>query len=133
MNLSRFALCLTAICTLSACLPSEPEVPTGAEDFAMLCAPCHGSKGDGQGDFGDSLGKKPANLTTLAVRNGGKFPMARVMSKIWGYAKEDGRVMPQFAPLLETGMVLFDSGDGIATPTPLRLVQLAEYLKTLQE
>ena len=41
----------------------------------------------------------------------------------------DGTVMPQFAPLLDHDqIVLFDSGDGIATPTPLRLVQLAEYL-----
>ena len=62
------------------------------------------------------------------------LPMARVMSKIWGYAKApDGTVMPQFAPLLEGDqMVLFDSGDGISTPTPLRLVQLAEHIQTLQ-
>lgn len=133
MKLSKIALCLTAVWGLSGCLPSDPEVPSGAEDFAMLCAPCHGSKGDGKGDFGDTLGKRPADLTLLAGKNDGKFPMAHVMSKIWGYAKEDGHVMPQFAPLLETDMVLFDSGDGILTPTPLRLVQLAEYVKTLQE
>ena len=29
-------------------------------------------------------------------------------------------------------MVLFDSGDGIATPTPLRLVQLGEYVRDMQ-
>ena len=29
-------------------------------------------------------------------------------------------------------MVLYDGGDGIATPTPVRLVNVAEYLKTLQ-
>jgi hypothetical protein len=28
--------------------------------------------------------------------------------------------------------VLFDSGDGIATPTPVRLVQLGQYVQSLQ-
>jgi hypothetical protein len=27
---------------------------------------------------------------------------------------------------------LFDGGDGIATPTPIRLVQLSEYVQSLQ-
>ena len=30
-------------------------------------------------------------------------------------------------------MVPYDGGDGIASPTPVRLVQIAEYLKTLQD
>ena len=47
--------------------------------------------------------------------------------------KWTGVVMPAFAPLLDTDLVLFDGGDGIATPTPLRLVQLGEYVKTLQQ
>jgi hypothetical protein len=28
--------------------------------------------------------------------------------------------------------VLFDGGDGILTPTPLRLVQLGQYVQSLQ-
>lgn len=44
-----------------------------------------------------------------------------------------GEVMPQFSPLLDNqNLVLFDSGDGIDTPTPLRLVQLGQYVQTLQ-
>ena len=74
-----------------------------------------------------------ADLTQLAGPDG-KIPMTRVMSKIWGYTRApDGTLMPRFAPLLESDqMVLFDSGDGIPTPTPRRLVQLAEYLQTIQ-
>lgn len=127
-------LALALIGGLGACLAKpEPKVPTGAEDFASYCAACHGSGGKGDGEVSETLGKKPADLTTLAARNDGVFPSAQVMTKIWGYAKEDGRVMPAFAPLLETDLVLFDSGDGIATPTPLRLVQLGEYVKSLQQ
>ncbi len=128
-------LCLVA--ALAACLPTggmRPEpTPTGAEDFASFCAACHGPQGLGNGPQAASLPRRPANLTTLSARNGGSFPMTRVMGKIWGYAQHDGQVMPQFAPLLDNqNMVLFDSGDGISTPTPLRLVQLGQYVETLQ-
>ncbi|MBL9058194.1 MAG: cytochrome c, partial [Rhodobacteraceae bacterium] len=41
-------------------------------------------------------------------------------------------VMPDFAPMMTGDLVPYDGGDGIETPTPERLVALAEYLKTLQ-
>lgn len=128
---------LVLLTALGACLPggqseSATAVPTGAEDFQSYCATCHGSGGTGDGETAASLAKAPANLTTIAARNGGTFPMTRVMAHIWGYAQEDGRVMPKFAPLLDGNLVLFDSGDGIATPTPVRLVQLGQYVQSLQ-
>ena len=56
------------------------------------------------------------------------------MAQIWGYAGAKGQgVMPEFSALMEGDAVPYDGGDGILTPTPLRLVALAEYLKTLQE
>jgi hypothetical protein len=56
------------------------------------------------------------------------------MAKIWGYTGggADHAAMPQFGPLLESDLVPYDGGDGIDTPTPVRLVAIAEYLKTLQ-
>ena len=131
-------LILIAPLLLAACLPetrpeAAPAMPTGAEDFAQYCAVCHGNGGKGDGDAAAGLVPPPADLTGIASRNGGTFPMTRVMAQIWGYAQEDGRVMPQFAPLLDGNLVLFDGGDGIATPTPIRLVQLAQYVKGLQK
>ena len=133
MRLMPLAL-LASLLPLAACLKPLPDpVPSGAEDYATYCAGCHGMSGKGDGEVGASLGKKPADLTQLAGADG-KIPMARVMSKIWGYTKDaNGNLMPSFAPLLDQEkMVLFDSGDGIPTPTPLRLVQIAEHLQTLQ-
>ncbi|MFZ0099026.1 MAG: cytochrome c [Gemmobacter sp.] len=134
MQLRTLAL-IASLIPLAACVKSplpEPE-PTGAEDFANYCASCHGAGGKGDGPAAADLEKKPADLTQLAGPDG-KIPMTRVMSKIWGYTRApDGTLMPRFAPLLESDqMVLFDSGDGIPTPTPRRLVQLAEYLQTIQ-
>ena len=133
MRLMPLAL-LASLLPLAACLKPLPDpVPSGAEDYATYCAGCHGMSGKGDGEVGASLGKKPADLTQLAGADG-KIPMAKVMSKIWGYTKDaNGNLMPSFAPLLDQEkMVLIDSGDGIPTPTPLRLVQIAEHLQRLQ-
>ena len=133
MRMMPLAL-LASLLPLAACLKPLPDpVPPGAEDYATYCAGCHGIEGRGDGGVAASLGRKPADLTRLAGADG-KVPMAQVMSKIWGYTKDaKGNLMPSFAPLLDQEkMVLFDSGDGIPTPTPLRLVQIAEHLQTLQ-
>jgi mono/diheme cytochrome c family protein len=117
---------------LSACV--EEEVPTGAEDFATYCSACHGASGTGDGPGAEGLAKRPADLTQLSARNGGAFPGTRVMAKIYGYTGRDSAsAMPQFGPLLQGDLMPYDGGDGIATPTPQRLVQLAEHLKTLQK
>jgi mono/diheme cytochrome c family protein len=123
-----------ALLLLSACI-AEPEVPSGAEDFATYCSVCHGTTGIGDGPLADGLDKKPADLTQLSTRAGGAFPGTAVMAQIWGYAdgRDGGRVMPQFSDALEGELVPYDGGDGIATPTPMRLVQIAEYLRAIQK
>lgn len=123
---------------LAACVGKE-KVPTGAEDFASFCSACHGLSGKGDGAMAADLDRKPADLTQLSARNGGAFPGTRVMAKIWGYTgvgpgrQDSASPMPEFGPLLQGDLVPYDGGDGIPTPTPVRLVQIAEYLKTLQK
>ena len=120
--------------SLVACVEKD-KVPSGAEDFATFCSACHGAGGKGDGEAAARLDRKPADLTGLSARNGGVFPGTRVMAKIWGYTGGHNGTspMPQFGPLLQGNLVPYDGGDGIASPTPVRLVQIAEYLKTLQK
>lgn len=118
---------------LAGCVPKDQETPDPKQDFADFCAACHGAGGKGDGVAAAGLKKKPADLTVLSAKNHGAFPTTRVMAQIWGYAGAKGRgVMPDFAPLMAGETVPYDGGDGIQTPTPVRLVALAEYLKTLQ-
>lgn len=132
---------LPALLVLAACVPGEaPTTPSsgpssGKADFTELCAPCHGSSAKGDGELAKSLAHPPADLTGLSSRHGGVFPMAYVMSKIWGYSHGEApsALMPKFAPLMEGPTVLVDTGDGIMTPTPQRLVEIASYLETMQE
>lgn len=127
------AMFLFPVLALAACV-EKAEAPSGRADFATFCSACHGPAGKGDGDAAATLDRKPADLTGLSARNGGVFPGTRVMAKIWGYTGgHDGTSpMPQFGPLLQGELVPYDGGDGIASPTPVRLVGIAEYLKVLQ-
>ncbi len=129
----RAIMMVLAAGLLAACVPDEG--PSGAEDFATYCAACHGPGGKGDGPMAGELASRPADLTGLAARNGGDFPRLRVMAKIWGYTggRDGEAIMPNFGPLLDSRLVPYDAGDGIESPTPLRLIGLAEYVESLQK
>ncbi|MFT3689255.1 c-type cytochrome [Paenirhodobacter sp.] len=122
---------------LMACtLPDSPG--SARQDYETYCATCHGT-GTTPGPLAREMKLNPTPLADLTQMNEGNFPEARVMSKIVGY-REHGRVvgaqpgqMPAFDEMLEGRTVLYDTGDGIDTPTPLRLVRLMEYIKSIQE
>lgn len=129
----RPALILPLI--LMACTP-EAEMPTRAEGgtlFADNCAACHGADGRGLGDLADLFDPAPADLTTIAARNGGMFPRAQIISTIDGYHRTGAdEVMPDYGAFLKGPMVPIDTGDGIMTPTPAPLVALMLYLEGIQ-
>ena len=80
------------------------------------------------------LAIEPPELTTLAERNGGKFPAEAVAKQI------DGRIivanhgdMPVFGPYLETeqsGAIKLPSGQPMMVTQ--HLADLISYLKTVQ-
>lgn len=124
-----------AVLLVAACTPEEmPQASDGRALFMENCAVCHGVDAKGDGTMARAMAKPPANLTLIAVRNGDVFPRAKVMSTIDGYAKSDinGPNMPEFGALLEGDLVPFDSGDGVQTPTPRKLVALLEYIESIQ-
>lgn len=130
------ALALTTL--LGAC--QETNVMPGPQDgralFMENCAVCHGADAKGNGEMARAMAKPPKDLTLIEVRNGDNFPRAKIMSIIDGYARSKtmtGPDMPEFGALLEGDLVPFDSGDGIQTPTPRKLVALLEYLETIQQ
>lgn len=125
------ALCAGAVLAGAGCTPEPDEARA---DYAMFCAGCHGPAGRGDGPAGRALARAPADLTTIAARNGGTFPRIDVMSKIHGYSGtlHDFSAMPGFAALLEGRTVLVDQGDGTRVATPKRLVALTDYLERLQ-
>lgn len=123
---------LIAILTLAACAREEVPIDAGRALFVENCAACHGMGARGDGPLADGMRPRPADLTQIAARNGGIWDMAAVMSRIDGYRQEGGS-MPEFGAVLEGPTVMVDTGDGIETPAPQPLFELADFLRRIQE
>jgi mono/diheme cytochrome c family protein len=118
---------------LAACAPDGRVA--GRAFYDQYCVSCHGADGTGDGPAAEGLAKRPADLTRIAERNGGSFPMVKVMSQIDGYTRRNdyGSVMPELGAALQEGpTVMVETADGVRTPTPANLVALAEYLRGIQ-
>jgi cytochrome c5 len=50
----------------------------GAELFRTWCASCHGLSGTGNGPLAGQLRRRVPDLTRIAEKNGGLFPVARI-------------------------------------------------------
>jgi mono/diheme cytochrome c family protein len=116
---------------------SKPQIHTrdrtllplnGAKIFHNHCAACHGVNGNGDGPTAPALKTKPSDLTTIAQRNGGAFPTARVQSIIAGdgvVAAHGSREMPVWGPIFHT--IENDRDLGY-----VRLQNVTDYLKSIQ-
>ena len=137
MTIYRWMGAAAMAAALAGCTEEPAEMPgpqDGAALYRQTCADCHGADARGGGPLAQEMEISPKDLTRISERNGGAFPRARIMSIIDGYARSDmtGPGMPEFGALLEGDLVPFDSGDGIQTPTPRKLVALLEYLESVQ-
>lgn len=129
---------LTTLClVLLGCAPAAPPEASreaGQALFAEDCALCHGADGTGDGPMAAGLKTQPADLTRIAARRDGVWPMLEVMSIVDGYSKRTRprEEMPIIVGLTEGPMVDLDTGNGLVTPTPARLVAIVRYLESIQ-
>lgn len=124
---------LAGVALIAACTP-EVSTPSGRSDYAQYCSACHGASGKGNGPAAAGMKPRPTDLTLLAQRNGGTFPSLRAMGQIHGATMgRSESQMPNFGDIFEGKTVPYDAGDGIETPTPLRLVALSKYLESIQK
>jgi mono/diheme cytochrome c family protein len=65
--------------------PAE-MVHVGHHYFIRYCSACHGAEGQGDGPAAAALQPPPADLTRIAQRRGGHFPVAEITAYI------DGRI-----------------------------------------
>ncbi|MBL8882301.1 MAG: c-type cytochrome [Hyphomicrobium sp.] len=73
-----FALALSAAALPARADSGAAAIEAGGRTFMRYCALCHGLDGTGNGPLTESLLTAPPDLTTLAARNDGNFPEARV-------------------------------------------------------
>jgi mono/diheme cytochrome c family protein len=100
----------------------------GPDTFKAYCAVCHGPQAKGNGPAATALKKVPADLTTIAKRNGGKFSATDVEAVIMGQQvlnSHGSRDMPIWGPIFQSLAV--DNG-----MVKLQVANLVEYLKSIQ-
>lgn len=101
----------------------------GSDLFHAYCASCHGLQAKGDGPAAPALKAKVPDLTLLAKRNGGWFPLMRVRSVIAGdeiLASHGSREMPVWGPIFHRIESDRDFGN-------VRLQNLAKYLESIQQ
>ena len=74
MAASRLAI--TAGAFIALCTPASAQsIDVGKAEYLSGCASRHGTDGKGSGPVSQALKKHPADLTVLAKKNGGVFPL----------------------------------------------------------
>jgi mono/diheme cytochrome c family protein len=105
------------------------ESLTGRDSFYLYCASCHGTGGMGNGPVSSALRTPPADLTTLARRNGGIFPRDRVAAFVEGSGREVPAHGSQDMPVWGT---IFRGLETSEAATKVRLSNLVAYVESLQ-
>lgn len=115
------------------------QLISGKLQFRQYCAQCHGMDATGDGPVAAALKKKPANLTTLAKKNGGVFPEKEVREFIDGTktaASHGTREMPIWGYAFMSRQSI-TGGQTTASPlseqeVKLKIDRLVDYIKTIQ-
>ncbi|MEK0165805.1 c-type cytochrome [Phaeobacter sp. A36a-5a] len=113
----------------------EADSDKGRDLFLYFCAECHGKDAASLGPMAEMMALRPPDLTQLATRNGGDFPVEAVARQI------DGRQpiaahgdMPMFGPTLdEDKYVALALPGGQPMMVPRSLSSLIAYLQTVQD
>jgi len=118
-------------CSTTALAGQGATAPTGSGLFVNHCVSCHGPQAKGNGPMVSVLQIKPADLTTIAKRNGGKFPTDVVFQTIDGRKPvrgHGGQGMPVWGDT-------FQRVEGGATPdvARARIDALVRYLESIQQ
>lgn len=110
--------------------PDPAMAEKGKVAYVRYCVSCHGPEGRADGPLARDLAVAVPDLTTMAARNGGAYPYARVERIIThgevlrGHGSED---MPAWGDA-------FKKTAGIAAPTVEAAIRnLAHYVWSLQK
>ena len=113
--------------------PTQPPlvIPSmyGGDLFRFYCASCHGPEGKGNGPVASALNRRPADLTTIARRAGGRFPTDRVERYVTGDREptpaHGSADMPVWGPIFQA----LDSHD---TLNRMRIANIVTFIESIQ-
>lgn len=89
MNKASLAILIlaTTLSLSTVAFAQKTKTDLGKKEYELQCAICHGMDAKGNGFYTASLKVAPPDLTLLAKKNGGVFPVARIISVIDGRAQ----------------------------------------------
>lgn len=130
-------LCAGLLAFASAAVAADKPVDLGKREFESNCAVCHGKDGRGNGPYAGLLTTRLPDLTTLAKRNGGVFPLQRVVETIDGgpsVTSHGTRDMPIWgaAYRMRAAEYYIDVPYDADAYVRARILALAEYIHRLQ-
>ena len=110
------------------------DAARGEETYMKHCATCHGIEASGMGPMSGVLMIKPSDLSTLAARNAGVFPVERVVKRIDGRDPlvSHGSPMPVYGDFFEGRDVALRTASGQPILTSRPVVDLVAYLQAVQ-
>lgn len=110
-------------------VPVQSTAPnSGSEMYGAYCASCHGKDAKGGGPAAAALKVAPSDLTQMAKKNGGKFPIYSVLKVLESgvdVSAHGNTEMPIWGTLFQS----MNANDGTVK---LRMYNLARYIEGLQ-
>jgi mono/diheme cytochrome c family protein len=136
-NVTRTLLAAIFLLALPSPLATaqEMEVIAGGElEFQSHCAVCHGVDASGNGIMSKYLTLKPANLTQLSKKYGGKFPFWQIYRTIDGREEVRGHGVSQMPVWGQRFRTESGGNDpGAKSQAAGRILSLVFYLQHIQE
>ncbi len=140
-GLSAVVVALAMIAMAQQSAPSQEKVikhvpvkqtsaASGQEMYHSYCAVCHGTDGKGAGPAASALKIPPTDLTTLAEKNGGKYPSLHISSVLRGEAEtpaHGSKDMPVWGPLFR------NLSQGHDAEVQQRVANLNQYIESIQK
>lgn len=136
----RFSALMTTalLCGVAAAQVTAPPRTNdfGKREFEANCASCHGVSGKGNGPLQELLRRSPPDLTLLAQKNQGVFPMNRLYEVIdgEGVAAHGSRDMPVWGLeyRIRDAEYYADTPYDAQALVRSRILALLEYINRLQ-
>ena len=85
----KWAILAATVATFGA-VASAQDIDVGKAEYQSGCASCHGVDAKGNGPVSKDLKTRPADLTVLAKKNNGVFPVNAVYQIIDGRERVAG-------------------------------------------
>ena len=135
--LKSWILAATSVLGATTVMAQEinQEFMVGKEEYLAACAACHGEAADGTGEIAEMFKDRVPDLTGIAKRNDGVFPLLKVIQAIDGRAviRGHGNPMPVFGNRYRAEAISGNAIFGAEAITRGRVLELALYIQSIQK